>query len=350
MQRKFILALCLMLTATAFAGVASAEETTGALKSDAFKIAHLVQEFEDMSMDNLASLEPVEIKAYELPDSSVHVMRAVVEETYTVDGIGRDTVELHGWIAVQHSNARPVAGETELRWDTAVYDTEFVGMHLMGESDLFGAVEVKLNLDRPSVGQVGQIQLSEKVRAAIPRLASLGKLPAGIDIEAVVAATEEDADRRKARVTAPSFKLEGSRVIQGLPEGVEPIRQMSAEEQKAIEQDLRATDTSNRPVFCGAEIDGLIIFVDLGLELTTEKATTWYSVVDTIPPRGQVGSVTVEPIALVDNGRKVATLESGVVKFREVVKRVHLEKGAPMHVPMSTYAQADAPANANAGR
>ncbi|HEV2761863.1 MAG TPA: hypothetical protein VGV38_02620, partial [Pyrinomonadaceae bacterium] len=51
----------------------------------------------------------------------------------------------------------------------------------------------------------------------------------------------------------------------------------------------------------------------------------WYSEVETIPPVGATASVSVTPTPMLSKGRRVATLEHGAVRFREIVRHVALE-------------------------
>jgi len=119
---------------------------------------------------DINSLEALPAEAYVLPKAGIDVMRVRMEETYTIDGVGTDTVELRGWIAARHDNARPVPGQTKVSWETGVVDTEFVGLELRGESKIFGPVLVHLTSGAPSFGQVGAIDVPElraKMAAAV---------------------------------------------------------------------------------------------------------------------------------------------------------------------------------------
>lgn len=85
------------------------------------------------------------------------------------------------------------------------------------------------------------------------------------------------------------------------------------------------SDCVLQPVACGAPVVVRVNVTDLGLHLKTGEQVVWYSLVDTIPPVGHTASVTIKPVILVaDDGRAVGSLESGVVKFREVVRQVPL--------------------------
>lgn len=131
------------------------------------RLEALLKDFGSITWQRLASLAPLEVKQYTLPGPGVQVMRAELDETYELDGIGRDTVKLRGWIAVTHAQPRPAKGETQITWNTAVLDTEFVGLDLRGESSLFGPVHVRLDTTRPARGQVGRIDIPELARYAL---------------------------------------------------------------------------------------------------------------------------------------------------------------------------------------
>lgn len=244
--------------------------------SNETKIAAFTQELKTLTPAKLADLKPLEVHRFQLPGSGIDVMRARLQETYSVDGVGTDTVELTGWIAVKHDNARPVNGTLELSWNTAVVDTEFIAMDVSGTSEVFGPVSVSIDRSRPSRGQVGQVAIPEKAMATLlARRAAEGQIASAKGAEATATA-EPDAS-----------------------------------------------------VVCSAPVYASVTMPDLGLKMNTKTEVFWYSLVDTIPPVGSTASVAIEPVRLVtDDGREVATLESGIVKFREVVRHVALSDGA----------------------
>src|SRR5262245_24224450 len=115
----------LLLVAVYVVGWSSAAKTNPSRKTgpNAAKINALLAEMETVDLDSLPALP---IEKFSLPESSVDVMRVRMEETYDIDGVGKDTVELRGWIAVRHDDPRAAVGETEVKWGTAVSNTEFV--------------------------------------------------------------------------------------------------------------------------------------------------------------------------------------------------------------------------------
>jgi hypothetical protein len=246
--------------------------------SDEVKIASLVRDLDRLSPSALGKLEALPIRAYEIPPAGVDVMRARLTETYSVDGVGTDEVELTGWIAVRHGQARPVDGAIEVKWGTAVLTTEFVGMDLKGHSDVFGPVHVRLDTSRPSVGAVGKIEIPAKAREIL-----------------MAAATTPTTTTKTAGATSA-----GTTETDGATEEEEPV------------------------MACEADATVMVSMPDLQLDMHTKSAVAWYSLVTTIPPVGHTASIAIEPVRLIAAGREVGTLESGKVHFRELVRHVRL--------------------------
>jgi len=272
--------------------------------SDQVKIASLVTDMNRMGPRGLAELQSISIRPFELPSPGVDVMRARLHETYSVDGVGTDTVELSGWIAVRHSAPYLAPGEKELKWSTAVTDTEFVAMDLHGHSNVFGQVNVTIDKDRPSFGQVGRVQIPEAAKVTL--LAKLQKNDAAPRAAANKSASKAD------KPAAGKSSAEGKSTAD--PKAAAP----------AAAPGKQPVDDPNAAVVCEAPVNVSVVMPDLKLQMKTEHHVTWYSLVDTIPPVGHTASVAIEPVRLIANGRAVATLESGIVDFREVVRHVPL--------------------------
>lgn len=292
----------LSLGVTLGLGLVAINATAAAPKenTDEVKIAAFLQEMKTMTPAKLNELKPLSVRRFELPGSGIDVMRARLQETYSVDGVGTDTVELTGWIAVKHDNARPVKGEMELNWNTAVVDTEFVAMDLSGTSELFGPVHVALDRSLPSRGQVGRIEIPELARAAL-----LARLDTSV------------RDQMAAANTGAPTAKEKKAAKKGVKKG-EASRPATKVEGAAAAGEADATAVCSAPVYAS------VTMPDLGLKMRTKNHVFWYSLVDTIPPVGHTASVAVEPVRLIADGREVGTLESGLVTFREVVRHVAL--------------------------
>lgn len=153
-RKYWLLAAALLVAAVATLGVSAGN-------SDQVVVAALVNEMNSLSQVQLASLEAIPPRPFTLPEPGVDVMRVQLDESYTIDGVGEDTVALTGWIAVTHGKP------TTDNWATAVTDTQFVAMDLSGTSKVFGRVHVTLDETRPAVGQVGRITIPDHAHYAL---------------------------------------------------------------------------------------------------------------------------------------------------------------------------------------
>lgn len=300
------------------------------------KIAAVLEEFNGMPTERLEGLTAREIRPFELPPPGADVMRVRLQETYSIDGIGEDTVELSGWIAVQHTNARPVEGEDELTWDTAVVDTEFVGMELTGTSQLFGEVRVTLDETRPRpTGAVGQITLPE--RAATVLLAQLRA-----DESSAPELQSRRKKERSSKIKRPEIrrKLAGSVTLEETLGDQAEARSLSRDTLRELTVEQLGV---LRAAACRAEVSVQISLPDIGLNVSTLDPVGWFSIVDTIPPVGHTASIAIDPVPLVTaDGRRVGTLTSGKVGFREVVRTV-LYVDPPTRQPEERMAERSAP-------
>lgn len=250
--------------------------------SDEERVAHLLREAKTVDLKSLPAL-PVE--RFALPHAGVDLMRARVEETYEIYGIGTDTVTLTGWIAVKHENPRLAEGQETLRWGTAVIATEFVGMDLRGESEVFGPVRVLLNPDQPSVGEVGAV--------------------VALDL------TDDPADIISGLQSRAVAKLASLHAAAPQPE--EPTEPKIKRKTCAAACD------------CQASIAALVELEELGMTLATKYPVLMKSEVETIPPVGYTATISLLPTPLVYAGREVGVLQHAEVKFREIVRHVALE-------------------------
>jgi hypothetical protein len=260
--------------------------------TDQVKLASLVNDMKSLDSHGLAVMQPIPIRQYEVPGPGVDVMRARIEETYTIDGVGTDTVQLSGWIAVTHGQAYTSDGAKEVRWDNAILPTQFVDMDMNGESKLFGKVHIGLNKDKPVFGKVGRITIPELAQHNLQ--AKLEKNDAAAANQKALAAQGKVGQTPNGKPATPKGKVA----------------------------------TPPPAALCDGEIPPFISISQLGLEMTTQQPVHWYSLVDTIPPVGHTASITIEPVRMYSHGRAVGTLVSGEVKFREVVRHVSLSRDA----------------------
>lgn len=229
---------------------------------------------------DIGSLPALPIRSFKLPDAGVDVLRAKVEETYTIDGIGTETVELSGWIAVLHDDPISIIEGEEVGWDNFQVGTEFVGLDLRGQSELFGPIHVTLNPEASSIGRVGMWENSK-----VPKdfLMQVGLSESDVD----------DLERPPGDCAPIPDDTEGERTTQG--------------------------------ACCYAPLAVKVSMGDLDLDMISARPVLMYSYVESIPPVGYVASTSLGPRPLLNNGRPVGTLQSGAVKFREIVHHMPLE-------------------------
>lgn len=183
----------------------------------------ILQALGEMNKIDLEKLVPIEITPFQLPGSGVDIMRVKIDEHYRIDGIGEDTVELTGWVAVAHTRARPAFGEKEVSWETAISDTEFVGMDLRGHSEIFGPVQVSIDHSIPPVGAVGKLDLSFMPRVSLDLAYSRFKPRPRFEMPAETVITRFERDE-----TTPQILLAAN-----------PPKGVSDRDFKAIESVLR---------------------------------------------------------------------------------------------------------------
>ena len=383
---------------------------------DEARIAGLLN---DMRTADLASLPALPVARYVLPPAGVDVMRVRIEETYHVAGVGKDTVELTGWIAARHDTPRPAEGETDIRWGTAIVDTEFVGLELEGNSSVFGPVRISLDRSVPSNGAVGKLSIPFYAQMALEQayrplrsanasatIATASQPPPAGDPGARMKGPEREVFRTMQQLWAAISKRDvkamsllysktGQNMFFGTPgtglkfKGADPYLEAVAK-QFANVKDIKVTPrnedldikvfgrfavvavtgrndvtdlqgqtgsaewratvrmqqegtrwliTHDHTSFapgggkgladiggkCLARLRVDVSMPQLALNMKTENPVLWYSEVDTIPPVGYTASVSAAPTRMISQGRAVATLQGGAVRFREIVRQVPLE-------------------------
>ena len=255
---------------------------------------------EHMKGLNIDELTPIAIEKFHLPPASIHVMRVKLEESYTIDGIGSEKVDLKGWIAVVQSAPQPIDVTKPLSWENSVVETQFVALDLKGQSNMFGPMQLNLDPQPDVKGQVGpNVEIPEEA------LEFLAKFPGPIGIDPFVVAIQQGDEKDKTKTNERT---------------AEEKKQLELKTQE-IKQRLKALNAAK----CRAEVAVQIKAPELGLNMKTKSPVTWFSIVDSIPPVGLTASVVLTPTELVSENRKVGILVSGKINFRELVLSVPLE-------------------------
>ncbi|HEY9608727.1 DUF6073 family protein [Allocoleopsis sp.] len=95
-----------------------------------------------------------EVKPRTLPEAGTDTVDITIEETYEVEGIGRDTVILKGILTTERATPLLSFGTTEQSWDNSAVVAKFTSLALKGESDVFGPIQVKLDQSTSGFGMV----------------------------------------------------------------------------------------------------------------------------------------------------------------------------------------------------
>lgn len=112
----------------------------------------------------------LKVKRRSVPEAGVDVVHIRLRETYSVEGVGEDTVELEGELEA-HRGA-PLTGQSGKKsWEEATVVALFTNLSVSGESDVFGPVRVTLNREIPSFGVVkaGKCAAAMNLRVTMPR-------------------------------------------------------------------------------------------------------------------------------------------------------------------------------------
>jgi hypothetical protein len=89
-----------------------------------------------------------------IPPAGIDTVDITIQETYEVDGVGRDTVELKGQLVAHRTVPLLGHGATSVDWETSTVVAQFTDLNLTGKSPVFGDVRVTLDKSVPAFGVV----------------------------------------------------------------------------------------------------------------------------------------------------------------------------------------------------
>jgi hypothetical protein len=95
-------------------------------------------------------MSPIAVKEFTVPEAGIDTVDITIEETYEVDGIGRDTVRLQGTLVADRTVPLFGFGHKTTDWKTSAVVARFTSLHVKGESGVFGPVSVVLDPTVPS--------------------------------------------------------------------------------------------------------------------------------------------------------------------------------------------------------
>ncbi|MGJ4941453.1 DUF6073 family protein [Bradyrhizobium sp. HKCCYLS1011] len=98
-----------------------------------------------------------------VPPAGVDTVDITIHETYEIDGVGRDTVELKGQLVANRTVPLLGHGATAVAWETSTVVAQFTELNLTGKSPLFGDVNVSLDKSVPSYGVVSNAKCAAAI-------------------------------------------------------------------------------------------------------------------------------------------------------------------------------------------
>ena len=109
------------------------------------------------------------VEPFTIPPAGVDTVDITLEETYEVEGVGKDTVKLSGTLVADRGAPLidPVGGKSD--WETSTVVASFRSLTAHGESEVFGPIHVTLDHQTPSFGSVR----AGKCRAALAVVVSM---------------------------------------------------------------------------------------------------------------------------------------------------------------------------------
>jgi hypothetical protein len=90
-----------------------------------------------------------------VPEAGVDHVDINLEETYTVEGVGTDTVMLSGTLVADRAAPLIDPKKGVVEWETSIVVANFRALNVRGKSDVFGTVHVGLDPRHPSFAAVG---------------------------------------------------------------------------------------------------------------------------------------------------------------------------------------------------
>lgn len=115
---------------------------------------------------------PIRVKPLTVPPAGIDVVDITIEETYDVEGVGKDTVTLYGKLVAERG--APLLGQSSrtVSWKTSTVVARFSDLKLSGKSEVFGPVKVTLDKSVPSFGVVtaGKCAAAIGIVVSMPRV------------------------------------------------------------------------------------------------------------------------------------------------------------------------------------
>lgn len=114
----------------------------------------------------------IEVKRFSIPPAGIDIVDITLKETYSVEGVGEDTITLTGELEAHRTAPMVDPKEKREDWESTTVAAIFTNLSVSGESKLFGPVRVTLDRSMPSIGVVkaGKCNATMSLRVTMPKL------------------------------------------------------------------------------------------------------------------------------------------------------------------------------------
>lgn len=111
----------------------------------------------------------MDVQEFTVPAAGTDTTDITIEESYSVEGVGEDTVTLTGTLSSERAVPLIDPEHGEVNWETSTIVARFTHLDVRGSSDVFGPVRVHLDTTSPAFGVV----TNAKCKAALPIVVSM---------------------------------------------------------------------------------------------------------------------------------------------------------------------------------
>ena len=130
----------------------------------------------------------IRVKPRTIPPAGIDTTEVTIEESYEIQGVGKDTVSLKGTLVSDRGAPLLQPGKKTLDWNSAIVAARFTNLQLSGKSDVFGTVRVTLDKSFPAsaVAIACHCTASLGVVVSMPRLGMKFKTSEAIQLQSEV--------------------------------------------------------------------------------------------------------------------------------------------------------------------
>lgn len=185
---------------------------------------------------------PISVKRLTLPPAGADTVQITIQETYEVEGVGRDTVELSGVLIANRTVPLLEHGKRKPNWETATVVAQFTSLKLTGKSPLFGTVKVTLDKSAPSFGVVtaGKCKAALGIEVSMPKLGLRLKSAEPVQLHSTVTTVPPIGDEMtKSVLPVTLVDVATNRVRGRLVKALITWRELSAQTAHPVGKNLR---------------------------------------------------------------------------------------------------------------